>query len=103
MLNEKFLTNVSWISTAFISVLGALDGVIDALFIISLLISLFCSIYNTLIPTIRKMMSDGKVEPHEVDELVDKVEDAAEEIKETAEKLNELEDKNNGNNKPKQS
>ena len=49
------------------------------------------------------MMSDNKIEAHEVDELVDKVEDAAEEIKETAEKLNELEDKNNGNNKPKQS
>lgn len=83
-------------STALITVGGILEDTMSALFVISLLISLFCSVYNTLIPTIRKIIADRKITPEEVDELVDKVEDAAEEVKETVEKLNEMEDKNNG-------
>lgn len=84
-------------STALITVGGILEDTMSALFVVSLLISLFCSVYNTLIPTIRKIIADRKITPEEIDELVDAAEEVAEEIKDTAEKIKEMEDENDGN------
>lgn len=82
---EKICSGVSWLSTIILSCIQQANEWVSFIF---LLVSLFCSLYNTILPLIRKAKKDGKVTDQEMDEIVNKV-------KEEVDKANKtLEDKN---------
>lgn len=83
MNNERICAGISWLSTMFLSCIQQANEWLSFIF---LLVSLLCSLYNTLLPLIRKAKADGKITGEEIDEIVDKVKDEVDKAKDTLDK-----------------
>ena len=85
---------MDWKASAVLTVLGSIiTPVSEALGLACVLIHLFCTIINTLVPLIKKVKKDGKITSDEIVEIADAVDDLATDVKET---LEEIKDGNSG-------
>ena len=85
---------MDWKASAILTVLGSIiTPVSEALGLACVLIHLFCTIINTLVPLIKKIKKDGKITSDEIVEIADAVDDLATDVKET---LEEIKDGNSG-------
>lgn len=85
---------MDWKASAVLTILGSIiTPVSEALGLACVLIHLFCTIINTLVPLIKKVRKDGKITSDEIVEITEVVDDLATEIQET---LEEVKDGNSG-------
>ena len=85
---------MDWKASAILTVLGSIiTPVSEALGLACVLIHLFCTIINTLVPLIKKIGKDGKITSDEIVEITEAVDDLATDVKET---LEEIKDGNSG-------
>lgn len=85
---------MDWKASAILTVLGSIiTPVSEALGLACVLIHLFCTIINTLVPLIKKIKKDGKITSDEIVEITEVVDDLATEIQDT---LEEVKDGNSG-------
>lgn len=85
---------MDWKASAVLTVLGSIiTPVSEALGLACVLIHLFCTIINTLVPLIKKVKKDGKITSDEIVEIADAVDDLATDVKET---LEDIKDGNSG-------
>ena len=85
---------MDWKASIALTVLGSIiTPISEAVGLACVLIHLFCTIINTLVPLIKKIGKDGKVTADEIVEIADAVDDLATDVKET---LEEIKDGNSG-------